>query len=412
MSLRDHDHTDALRWLQRARSAALRLPPARPASDPVVVDLLAELRTISASLAQGGLANQRLLRRQHAIEAEIRQRSWSTVGPAAAGDHQPSRSQLATALGARALLELFALDGQLHALVLRDGRLHHRPLCPVEAVGAEVAALRFAVRRRLVHAGNAAAQARADVALAFSATEVERMLLVPLADLIGARDLVLSPTDALHALPWSLLPMCRGRAISVTPSSWLWWQAAQRSAATGGEVLIAGPAPEHAIAEVRALHADRPGARVLVGADAGVEEAVRALDGASLAHVASHGVFRADNPLFSHLVLSDGQLTVCDLGLLRRAPDVLILSSCDAGLSAVHPGDELQGLAVALLGLGTRCVIASLGLVDDVTTAQLMVDLHRHLRSGASPAAALARAQIATAHGSPGVANFVCLGAG
>jgi CHAT domain-containing protein len=213
-------------------------------------------------------------------------------------------------------------------------------------------------------------------------------------------------------LPWSMLPMCRGRAVSVTPSSWLWWQAAQRSSAGGGEVLVAGPAPAYALTEVLALHAGRPEARILIGTEATVEETIRALDGASLAHVASHGVFRADNPLFSHLVLTDGQLTVCDLGLMRHAPDVLILSSCDAGLSAVHPGDELQGLAVALLGLGTRCVIASLGLVDDATTAQLMVDVHDHLRGGATPAAALALAQSAAADQSPGVANFVCLGAG
>jgi hypothetical protein len=272
--------------------------------------------------------------------------------------------------------------------------------------------LRFAVRRRLVHAGNAAAEARAETALGYSADQLQRLLLVPLSDLIGDRDLVLSPTDALHALPWSLLPMCRGRAVSVTPSSWLWWLASQRRSGVGGAVLIAGPQPQYAIAEVRALGSDRPEAQMLIGADATVERTLTALDGARLAHVACHGVFRADNPLFSHLVLSDGALTVYDLGRLRRAPELLILSSCDAGLSAVHPGDELQGLAVALLGLGTRCVIASLGLVDDAATSQLMVELHRGMRAGASPALALAAAQAAAPGLSPGAANFICIGAG
>jgi len=73
----------------------------------------------------------------------------------------------------------------------------------------------------------------------------------------------------------------------------------------------------------------------------------------------------------------------------------------------------LQGLSAAMLGLGTRAVVASLGPVRDVATRALMVDLHRHLSRGAAPAAALAAAQAALDPSDASTAgSFVCLGAG
>jgi CHAT domain-containing protein len=156
-----------------------------------------------------------------------------------------------------------------------------------------------------------------------------------------------------------------------------------------------------------------PDAVALTGGRATVAAALAALDGAGSAHIATHGEFRADNPLFSFLQLVDGPLTVYDLSALRRPPRLLILSACDTGLSTVHPGDELQGLSAALLGLGTRAVVASLGPVDDDATRQLMVTLHGRLRAGVGAATALAEAQAALdpAYDTTG-ASFVCLGAG
>ena len=58
---------------------------------------------------------------------------------------------------------------------------------------------------------------------------------------------------------------------------------------------------------------------------------LNAIDGARLVHIAAHGTFRADSPLFSALQLDDGPLTVYDLERLRRGPHHLVLSSCDSG---------------------------------------------------------------------------------
>jgi CHAT domain-containing protein len=142
-----------------------------------------------------------------------------------------------------------------------------------------------------------------------------------------------------------------------------------------------------------------------------------ALERADRAHIASHGVFRADNPLFSALQLADGPLTVYDLERLRGAPRDMILSACDGGLSAVRPGDELMGFSGALLALGTSALIASVVPVPDESTHRLMLALHERLAAGDEPAAALAAAGAAALDpAAPAdyatAAGFVCFGAG
>jgi CHAT domain-containing protein len=156
---------------------------------------------------------------------------------------------------------------------------------------------------------------------------------------------------------------------------------------------------------------------VLTAEAAGAAAVTAAMDSARLAHIAAHGVFRADAPLLSTLELADGPLTAYELERLRRPPGVVVLSACDSGRSAVQPGDELLGLGAVLLGAGTRTLIASVLPVPADRTADLMLDLHARLRDGTGPAAALAAAQRdLAAHGDAlahaTAAAFHCIGAG
>jgi CHAT domain-containing protein len=127
-------------------------------------------------------------------------------------------------------------------------------------------------------------------------------------------------------------------------------------------------------------------------------------------------MFRADNPMFSHLRLADGPLTVYDLERLARPPTTVVMSACDSGLSAVQPGEELMGLAAALLGLGTVSVLGSVLPAQDEAALALMTDLHRRLSAGSGLAAALAAAQAAAGdqldERTATAAAFVCFGAG
>jgi CHAT domain-containing protein len=176
-----------------------------------------------------------------------------------------------------------------------------------------------------------------------------------------------------------------GRAVSVAPSAALWLRAAQGRAqpSAGGLLLAAGPGLPHAAAEVLALAERHPAADHLAPADARVCAVASALERAGRAHIASHGTFRADNPLFSALLLADGPLTVYDLERLRAAPRDMVLSACDGGMSAVRPGDELMGFSAALLALGTSALVASVVPVPDEPTHRLMLALHERLAAGA-----------------------------
>ena len=77
------------------------------------------------------------------------------------------------------------------------------------------------------------------------------------------------------------------------------------------------------------------------------------LDRSHTAHIACHGHFRRDSPMFSSLILADGPLTVYDLESLATPPSLVVLPACNAGIAAVSVGDELIGTASALLG--TAC---------------------------------------------------------
>jgi len=230
---------------------------------------------------------------------------------------------------------------------------------------------------------------------------------------------VLVPTGSLHALAWPVLPSLTGREVTVAPSARSWLTATQRQTAgapgsTGGSgaagqvVLAYGPGLPHAEAEIAELAQRYPLAKPLVGADATARAVADALDGAELAHIAAHGRFRADNPLFSSLRMADGPLTVYDLEGLRQAPATLVLSACDTALSGIRPGDELMGVASAVFALGTHTLIASVAPVADEDTRALMSVFHSALAAGLSPTKALIRAQREV----PEARGFVCFGAG
>jgi CHAT domain-containing protein len=98
--------------------------------------------------------------------------------------------------------------------------------------------------------------------------------------------------------------------------------------------------------------------------------------------------------MFSSLKLGDGWLTAADVLDLDLAGALVTLSACESGRNEVFGGDELIGLTRAFLGAGAATLVASLWLVQDETTAELMERWYEHLRNGIGRAAALRKAQL------------------
>lgn len=419
-----HDAGSARRvlgWTERARAGALRLRPVLPPRGDELAATLAELRRASAEAEQARLDGSGARAEQArvvALEARVRAHarragggSWSaTTAPV------PSVSTVAATLGESCLVELVDLDGRLLAVTLQGGRCRLHELGPSAPVGIEAESLGFAVRR-LALGSAAALNARFQASAQHSAVELDRLLLAPLRAELGDRPVVLVPTGALQSLPWSLLPGLRGRALSVSPSAAVWHRAftAPVRRRPGRVVAVAGPRLDAADAEVRDVARVR-GARTLVGAAATAQAVLRAMGETDCVHIAAHGRLRSDNALFSALELADGPLTVYDLEHLGAVPRLVLLPACQSGLATVHAGDEVMGLAQALLALGSSTVVATVVPVPDEATRPLMVAVHTALAAGATPAAALATAQAAHDPDDPrsvaAAAGFVCFGAG
>jgi CHAT domain-containing protein len=201
---------------------------------------------------------------------------------------------------------------------------------------------------------------------------------------------IVVPPGKLQSIPWALVPALIERAFSVAPSAAAWMRARAVVPPSRRHVTLArGPGLMTDGAEVTAVAPMYDDVTVLAGEQATARNVLNELDGAWLAHLAAHGSFRADSPMFSSLRMHDGPLTVYDFEQLDRAPYRLVLPSCDSGVQASAGADELLGLVSSLLPLGTAGIIAAVVPLDDSAVVPVMVDLHRHLRAGQTLAEAM-----------------------
>jgi CHAT domain-containing protein len=141
------------------------------------------------------------------------------------------------------------------------------------------------------------------------------MLLAPIAGaLAGARHLVVVPHNLLHGVPLHSLAYQEGilldaATVSYAPSAAVYAATANRPSPAIERPLIV--APEIADLpwvqeEARRLARLFPDATVLAGADATLARVRREAARGDSLHLATHGVFRADNPTYSALELADG----------------------------------------------------------------------------------------------------------
>jgi tetratricopeptide (TPR) repeat protein len=406
VALSRNDARRLLLWSERWRATALAVPSTPTRHDRKLAAELEALRSVSRLLQSGEMAAARrnaLERERRRLEAAVQARTRRSPGgagrpssPGPGGSPGPGirefdLDELFAELGETRLVEIVYVDGVRHVIVVADRRMRVYP------VGGdphpEVQLNRF-VLRRLAHGPPRPGDERL---LPHRGRALETSLLGSAAADLGDGPVIVVPAGRLGPVPWTLMPSLRDRPVTVAPSAFSWLRARRRQPPSQRRVaLVAGPRLATGGAEIAQLRDKYPDAVLLGQGSATARDVLRALDGAWLAHIAAHGTFRADNPLFSSIQLDDGPLTVHDLERLGRAPYRIVLSGCDSGVAAPVGADELLGLVSSLVPLGAAGIVASIVPVNDQAAVPLMLALHDALQKEVTLAEALLAAREAT----------------
>jgi len=221
-------------------------------------------------------------------------------------------------------------------------------------------------------------------------------LIAPLRSLLQGTHLIFVPHGPLHFLPFHALQnggeyLCDAFTISYAPSATVFSLCQEKPATAGSASLILGIPDERApqiLDEVNSVSALLPHSSLHVGDQATSSVLRERGPQSSLLHIATHGVYRQDNPMFSGIKLGDGYLNLYDLYQMRLNANLVTLSGCATGMNFVAAGDELLGLQRGLFCAGAATLLLSLWDVHDQSTSQLMQLFYREfMHTGNMPRA-------------------------
>jgi CHAT domain-containing protein len=361
----------------------------------------------------------------------------------------------------------------LRSGVARDrlaSKLHDLDATLVEYATGRDTLFAFVVDREQIHVvtlGNrlAIAQLASDLATELRAVDpaarnirtaarrLAQRVLWPLVPYLVRQRVILVPDDALHTVPFVVLPWTEAPdsdlvlhrvEVSSIPSALLLARLPPPSSAVSRFALIGDPvfhraewvrscpgaasdstsmpAPQSTAFEWTRFLPNLPGSRAEV---LGVSDLIRrtrttarvetllgcqatggalreVAPGADVLHIATHGLVDARRPRLSALVLSpdssssrDAAFSLLDILDLRLTARLVVLSACDTSRGRLLPGEGVLGLAQAFLQAGSETVVASYWRVEDETTAPFMQRFYGHmLADRMSAAAALRRTQL------------------
>jgi CHAT domain-containing protein len=409
------------RYTRTASGAGGRARGARVESRARLAKLIQELNWYSSQVGleddkgdQRSASNSARYRRQALRrERQIAQlfRRIQIEDPAFANLHAPQSATIADLRHSlepdETAIEYFTTGDEVSAFVAtRDGLKVVRRIASKRELDERLAALRFQIEKFSYGADYVDAhfwqlKGATDKALG----EIYETLFSPLESLLTAGRLIIIPHDSLHYVPFHALCDRMGYylidrfEISYAPSASVLALCRSNAQSPAKGTLVAlgvsekgTPGIKDEIETLKQIFSD---AVILTGRRATRERLIEFAPRARFLHLASHGYFRRDNPMFSFLKLADSQLNFYSLLDLKLNAEVVTLSACHTGINTVFPGDELQGLMRGFLYAGAPAVIVSLWAVNDRSTAEFMGEFYRRLRSGSPKRAALRAAQLA-----------------
>ncbi len=227
--------------------------------------------------------------------------------------------------------------------------------------------------------------------------DLHKELIAPIATKLDKEHLVFVPHGLLHYVPFHALHdgtqhLIDRHTISYAPSASIYALSQKQSANASKTSLILGipdPMAPAIVDEVQALSKVLANSELFVGEEASENVLRQKGPSSRMIHIATHGRFRQDNPMFSAIRLGHSSLSLFDLYQLRLPVDLITLSGCSTGMNVVSPGDELLGLVRGLLYAGARSLMLSLWDVQDESTAEFMTTFYQSLNQGQSKRVAL-----------------------
>lgn len=248
---------------------------------------------------------------------------------------------------------------------------------------------------------------RLERSLKIALQRLHSVLIAPVQELLPAARLLIIPAGPMHRLPFHALwdgaaYLLERFECTVAPSAGAAIQCsavrnADRRYASWAGLALSDPSIPAARQEVEAVAPCFADARLFVD-DAASRAGLRSAAQADVLHMATHGLFRPDNPFFSVLKLADGWIDVREIYRLPLRARLVVLSACESGVGHVGGGDEVIGLARGFLGAGAAELVVSLWQVHDASAALFMRRFYEALTAPGQPvraAQALRTAQLA-----------------
>ncbi|HEX8368240.1 MAG TPA: CHAT domain-containing protein [Pyrinomonadaceae bacterium] len=306
--------------------------------------------------------------------------------------------------GEKALIEFVSFDNCLSAFVITNKKIHFvKDLAKETQIFAFLEGLQFqfgALRYGAKSLGKFIDELkkRADFYLA----KLYAYLVKPLENLLENRDLTIVPVGVLHYVPFHALRarnekyLLEKRKVTYAPSATVWQFLEEKPTRKIKNALLIGFADEKiplVNREIETLEKIFPKAKTFSGKAATFEAYTKNAPQFDALHLACHGQFRPENPLFSSLHLADGWVTVRDICAQRLNAELVTLSACETGLNEIFAGDEILGLARGFLTAGARSLVLSLWTVNDEATTELMREFYTQLEAGKETSKALQIAQ-------------------
>jgi CHAT domain-containing protein len=299
------------------------------------------------------------------------------------------------------IVEYFQIDDRIVLCLVDSERVEMASISLASRIEAQTQMLRFQFSKFSL--GDEYVQSFKELLLRATQNHLRGLfneLLAPVWPKLVGRHLVIVPHGALHYVPFHAL--FDGRqyvtdacAVSYAPSASVYARCQQRPSGNGHGALVLGVPDAQAPlidAEARAVANAIPGATLRIGEAATEQELRTAGCHSRILHIASHGYFRPENPMFSGIRLGDIHLSVYDLYRLRLDADLVTLSGCATGANVAAAGDDLLGITRGLFCAGASTLVLSLWNVHDESTADLMTRFYERIAAGTAPVTALREA--------------------